>query len=202
MGVASPPEWRKPASAGKLWTSAPVGLSGVIGDSASRQIGRETDSIPHQKLEACLRLRITDRAVLRLIRMWLRAVVVEEARGDGGATTARRSRQGTPQGGVISPRLANLYLHWFDKVFHLPTGPAHWAPAKLVRYADDFVVLARHQGRKLKEFLEDKLETWMGLEINRDKTRVVHLREEEVLWTFWDTRFGTTGICTAERVAT
>jgi RNA-directed DNA polymerase len=136
------------------------------------------DWIPHQKLEACLRMRITDRAVRRLIRMWLRAVVVEEARGDGGATTARRSRQGTPQGGVISPLLANLYLHWFDRVFHLPTGPAHWAKAKLVRYADDFVVLARHQSGKLKEFIENKLETWMGLEINRDKTRVVHLREE------------------------
>jgi RNA-directed DNA polymerase len=135
------------------------------------------DSIPHEKLEACLRMRIADRTVLQLIRMWLRAVVVEETRGGGGATTARRSRQGTPQGGVISPLLANLYLHWFDKVFHLPTGPAHWANAKLVRYADDFVVLARHQSGKLKEFIEGKLETWMGLEINRDKTRVVNLRE-------------------------
>jgi RNA-directed DNA polymerase len=135
------------------------------------------DSIPHEKLEACLRMRIADRSVLQLIRMWLRAVVVEESRGDGGATTARRSRQGTPQGGVISPLLANLYLHWFDTVFHRPTGPAHWANAKLVRYADDFVVLARHQGGKLKEFLESKLETWLGLEINRDKTRVVDLRE-------------------------
>jgi RNA-directed DNA polymerase len=139
------------------------------------------DSIPHEKLEACLRLRIADRHVLKLIRMWLRAVVVEETRGGGGAgsrtTTARRSRQGTPQGGVISPLLANLYLHWFDKVFHRPMGPAQWANAKLVRYADDFVVLARQQGGKLREFIEDKLETWMGLEINRDKTRVVDLRK-------------------------
>ena len=135
------------------------------------------DSIPHQKLEACLRVRIADRSVLQLIRMWLRAVVVEETRGGGGATTARRSQQGTPQGGVISPLLANLYLHWFDKVFHFSTGPAHWANAKLVRYADDFVVLARHQSGKLKEFIEGKLETWMSLEINRDKTRVVDLRE-------------------------
>jgi RNA-directed DNA polymerase len=135
------------------------------------------DSIPHQKLEACLRMRIADGRVLQLIRMWLQAVVVEETQGGGGATTARRSRQGTPQGGVISPLLANLYLHWFDKVFHLPTGPAHWAKAKLVRYADDFVVLAYYQSAKLKEFIESKLETWMGLEVNRDKTRVVNLRE-------------------------
>ena len=136
------------------------------------------DSIPHGNLEACLRMRIADRSVLKLIRMWLRALVVEERSGGGGGSTFRRSKQGTPQGGVISPLLANLYLHWFDKTFHFPTGPAHWAQAKLVRYADDFVVLARWQGGRLRELLEEKLETWMGLEINRDKTRVVDLRDE------------------------
>jgi RNA-directed DNA polymerase len=136
------------------------------------------DSIPHQKLEACLRMRITDRSVLTLIRMWLRAEVVEEDSGKGGKKTIRSTGRGTPQGGVISPLLANLYLHWFDKVFHFPSGPAHWAQAKLVRYADDFVVLARRQGGRLKEFIEEKIESWMGLEINRDKTRVVDLRAE------------------------
>ncbi len=80
--------------------------------------------------------------------------------------------------GVISPLLANLYLHWFDKVFHRPCGPAHWANAKLVRYADDFVVLARYQGSRLRQYIEEKIETWMGLEINREKTRVVRLNEE------------------------
>ncbi len=135
------------------------------------------DSIPHGNLEACLRMRIVDRSVLKLIRMWLRAPVVEGAEGGGGSGTVRRLRQGTPQGGVISPLLANLYLHWFDKMFHFPTGPAHWARAKLVRYADDFVVLARGQGTKLREFIEQRLETRMGLEINREKTRGVDLRE-------------------------
>ena len=71
------------------------------------------------------------------------------------------------------PMLANLYLHWFDKVFHRPDGPAEWAKAKLVRYADDFVVLARCQSPQLRTFIETKLEAWMGLEINREKTRVV-----------------------------
>ena len=52
---------------------------------------------------------------------------------------------GTPQGGVISPLLPNLYLHWSDKVFHREGGSAHWAKARQVRYADDFVVLARYQ---------------------------------------------------------
>ena len=78
---------------------------------------------------------------------------------------------------MISPLLSNIYLHWFDKVFHRPDGPAQWANAKLVRYADDFVVLARYQARQLAEFIESKLEQWMGLELNREKTRVVDLRQ-------------------------
>ena len=101
------------------------------------------DSIPHEKLMACLRMRITDRHVLKLIRMWLEAPVVGES-GAGGGGASPRTKKGTPQGGVISPLLANVYLHWFDKVFHRPNGPAVWANAKLVRYADDFVVLARY----------------------------------------------------------
>ena len=80
---------------------------------------------------------------------------------------------------MISPLLANLYLHWFDKVFHGPRGPARWAKAELVRYADDFVVLARYLTPNLRGWIEEKLETWMGLEINREKTRVVNLSEKQ-----------------------
>ena len=131
------------------------------------------DSIPHDKLMACLRMRISDGSVLKLIRMWLTAPVEEP--GGGGR---KRPRKGTPQGGVLSPLLANLYLHWFDKLFHRPDGPANWAKARLVRYADDFVVLARYQGYPLITWVESKLEGWMGLTINREKTRVVHLHRE------------------------
>ncbi len=134
------------------------------------------DSIPHDKLMACLRMRITDRSVLRLIHMWLEAPVVES--GEDGRPKASRPRQGTPQGGVLSPLLANLYLHWFDKRFHASDGPAHFAKARLVRYADDFVILARYQGERLQDWVEKTLEAWMGLEINRDKTRVVNLMRE------------------------
>ena len=135
------------------------------------------DSIPHEKLLACLRLRIADRSVLRLIRMWLEAAVVEPPTQGGGQPTVRRSKKGTPQGGVISPLLSNLYLHWFDKVFYRRAGPGQWAGAKLVRYADDFVVLARYQGPQLRTWIEAKLEGWMGLMINREKTRVIELKE-------------------------
>lgn len=135
------------------------------------------DSIPHDKLMACLRMRVADRSVLKLIRLWLETPVVEPG-GEGGKPAKwSRSRQGTPQGGVISPLLANLYLHWFDKLFYRADGPAHWAKAKLVRYADDFVVLARYQTVKLRSWIESKIESWLGLEINRDKTRVVNLAE-------------------------
>jgi RNA-directed DNA polymerase len=134
------------------------------------------DSIPHSRLLACVAMRVADGAVLKLIRMWLETPVAEHS-GDGKPPKVSRSKTGTPQGGVISPLLSNIYLHWFDKVFHRLDGPGQWANAKLVRYADDFVVLARYQSRRLAEFVESKLERWMGLELNREKTRVVDLKQ-------------------------
>jgi RNA-directed DNA polymerase len=135
------------------------------------------DSIPHDKLMACVRMRVVDRSVLKLIRMWLETPVVEPGE-EGKPERWSRPRKGSPQGGVISPLLSNVYLHWFDKLFHRADGPAQWAGAKLVRYADDFVVLARYQGTPLTGWIESKLEGWLGLEINREKTRVVNLKEE------------------------
>jgi len=137
------------------------------------------DSIPHDKLMAALRMRISDRSVLKLIRMWLEVPVVEEDEDDG--RKFHRPRKGTPQGGVISPLLANVFLHWFDRFFHATDGPGHWANARLVRYADDFVILARYVGRRLVSFVETTLEARMGLLINRNKTRVVNLKQGESL---------------------
>ncbi len=133
------------------------------------------DTIPHDKLLACVKKRVTDGGILQLLRAWLQAPVVERP-DKGGPPTVHRGKEGTPQGGVISPLLANLYLHWFDKVFHRPDGPAHFAKARLVRYADDLVVLARSIGSGIVTFMEEKLERWMGLKINREKTRVFDVR--------------------------
>src|SRR6266705_3818278 len=134
------------------------------------------DSIPHDKLIACVRMRVVDGAVLGLIGQWLNAPVVEPPKDKGQPPTIRRNSKGTPQGGVLSPLLANIYLHWFDRVFHRADGPAQWAKAKLVRYADDFVVLARHISPPLQRFIEGKLEGWLGLQLNRDKTRILDLQ--------------------------
>jgi RNA-directed DNA polymerase len=134
------------------------------------------DTIPHDQLVKCLEVRIADRSLLKLIRMWLQTPVIE--RDESGRTKASRPKQGTPQGGVISPLLANVYLHWFEKAFHGPSGPATWAKAKLVRYADDFVILARYQSRRLIDWVESLLEGRFRLTINRTKTRVVNLNQQ------------------------
>jgi len=132
------------------------------------------DSIPHDRLMALVEKRIVDRSVLKLIRVWLKAPVVEE--GDKGS--GKKADKGTPQGGVISPLLANLYLHEMDRTFHEDgAGPYRVANARLVRYADDFVILARYQGKRIGKWLEGKLEKDLGLVINRDKTSIVRMNE-------------------------
>lgn len=138
------------------------------------------DTIPHDKLMACVRKRVTDRSVLHLIRMWLSAVVVEAGEGPNEPPKYGRPKQGTPQGGVISPLLANLYLHWFDYKFHRDDGPYRWANARLVRYADDFVIMARYVGGRIEQFVEQTLQGWMGLKVNLEKTRTVKLHEPGV----------------------
>src|SRR6059058_4233093 len=71
-------------------------------------------------LIACVRMRVVDGSVLRLIKQWLRAPV--EEKDENGRPRRRRNDKGTPQGGVVSPLLANIYLHWFDRVFYAKAG--------------------------------------------------------------------------------
>jgi len=138
------------------------------------------DSIPHDKLMGCVKMRVVDGSVLKLIKQWLQAPVQEE--DQQGRKKIGRNKSGTPQGGVLSPLLANIYLHWFDRVFHSKGGPAQWAKATLIRYADDFVIMARYMSPQIQNFIEQKLEAWLGLKLNRDKTRIVNLgRNQERL---------------------
>jgi RNA-directed DNA polymerase len=107
--------------------------------------------------------------------MWLRSPVVEE---DGrGGTRITKPTSGTPQGGVISPLLANIYLHDFDRAFHEDGGPLQFANARLVRYADDFVVMARWIGGRITGWIEEMLEGVLGLRVNREKTSIVRMKE-------------------------
>lgn len=138
------------------------------------------DSIPHDKLVKAVEQRVVDRSVLHLLRLWLTVPVADEREGG----PPRPSTKGTPQGGVISPLLANIFLHWFDRAFHGANGPAVWAKARLVRYADDFVVLARWQGPRLQAWVERILEERLGLVVNREKTRVVKLKDEGASFDF------------------
>ena len=96
---------------------------------------------------------------------------------------------------MISPLLSNLYLHWFDKVFHREGGPAQWAKAKLVRYADDFVVLARYQGRAAcgVDRSEDRRVDGVGDQPGQDAGDEPEASRSSSS-TFWDTGFATRGI--------
>jgi RNA-directed DNA polymerase len=94
------------------------------------------DTIDHEELMKKVQRRIADRHVLKLIRMFLEAVIIDKDKD--GKVTSTRASEGTPQGGVISPLLANIYLHDFDKAFNEdPNSPLHFAGARVIRYADD-----------------------------------------------------------------
>jgi RNA-directed DNA polymerase len=133
------------------------------------------DTIDHALLRAKLERRIADRSVLRLISLWLQCPIVED---DGeGRTKTTTPKAGTPQGGVISPLLANIFLHDVDRAFHEENGPYHFAKARLVRYADDFVILARWMGPRIVKWIEAQV-AGARLVLNQEKTHTVKLGGE------------------------
>jgi group II intron reverse transcriptase/maturase len=131
------------------------------------------DTIPHANLMATVAERISDGGILHLIKMWLKAPVIEEDR-DGTKRTAgggKGNRKGTPQGGVISPLLSNIYLHLLDRIWERHKLKAKLG-AHLVRYADDFVVLCRQGVDRPMEVVQKVLDR-LGLVLNAEKTHVV-----------------------------
>ena len=137
-------------------------------------ISKYFETIPHAKLMTMVAERICDGALLHLIQMWLKAPVMEvdadgTKRNIGGG---KGNRKGTPQGGVISPLLSNLFLHLLDRVWERRRLQKRLG-ARIVRYADDMVVLCRQGTVEPMAVLRQILER-MGLSLNEAKTQVVH----------------------------
>jgi len=131
------------------------------------------DTIPHDKLLKALAERISDHDVLRVIKLWLQSPVSENGRITGG----KSNKLGTPQGGVISPLLANIYLNLFDRNIEKEKGIFEKEGVKLVRYADDFVLLARKISEGVKQGLNKLLER-LDLKLNPDKTGVKNAKDK------------------------
>ena len=130
------------------------------------------DTIPHGKLMIALRERVSDPRILKLIKSWLKVPIFEDGQFKGG----NKNNQGTPQGGVISPLLANVYLHLLDRIINNPKSLFQRYGVKIVRYADDFVLM----GKSMPKEVTDRLTTLisrMGLILNGDKTKKVKATE-------------------------
>ena len=136
------------------------------------------DSIPHAKLMATVAERVVDGVVLALIQQWLKAPVMSE--NDSGKTACvgggKGNRRGTPQGGVISPLLSNLYLHLMDRIWQRHDLTRKYQ-AKLVRYADDFVVLCGKDVATPLAIVKQILGR-LELQLNERKTRLVDANKE------------------------
>jgi RNA-directed DNA polymerase len=131
------------------------------------------DTIPHDKLLKTVGERISDPRILRLISLWLKAPVYEDGQFKGG----KKSKAGTPQGGVISPLLANVYLHLLDRIVAKAGSVFGRQGIVIVRYADDFVLMGKSISKEAREKLEYLLER-MGLTLNKTKTRQARAEEE------------------------
>jgi len=130
------------------------------------------ETIPHDKLEIALKERISDPRVIHLIKLWLKVPVVEE---DGRYTGGKKNKVGTPQGGVISPLLANIYLNLMDRIVNNPSGYYARQGIMMIRYADDFILMAKHINQEAIIYTQKLLDR-MGLIANRDKSKLVQAR--------------------------
>lgn len=132
------------------------------------------DTIPHDKLFILLKERIKDKGILDIIGQWLTAP--KQIRNG----ELIKSKAGTPQGGVISPLLSNIYLHAFDRIVNNPKSKFAKANIRIVRYADDFVLMGNYYySREILSYLESLMKR-MGLTINKEKTSILHINKKSL----------------------
>ena len=167
-------------------------------DVVDADLSKYFDTIPHQALMQCVSRRIVDHSVLRLIKLWLKTPVVhDEGKGRGGKITGgRKSTCGTPQGGVISPLLANIYMNRFLKHWRMQ-GCDEIFRAHVVSYADDFVILSRGKAAQALEWTDAVMEH-LGLRLNETKTVIRNGRKETfnfLGYTFGRMTFKKDGTC-------
>src|SRR5260370_23123446 len=146
-------------------------------DVVDADLSKYFDTIPHSELLQCVARRIVDRQMLHLIKMWLK-VPVEERDEDGKRrlTGGKGNDRGTPQGGGISPALANLYMNRMLKGWR-QTKRGEQFRAQIVNYADDFVILSRGKAKEALEWTRGVLER-LALTLNEKKTSVRNARRE------------------------
>jgi RNA-directed DNA polymerase len=146
-------------------------------DVVDADLSKYFDTIPHHELMRSIALRIVDRDVMALIKQWLMAPV-ETTGGDGRRRMegGKASRQGVPQGGVISPLVANLYMNRFLKYWRQQGKGEAW-DAHVINYADDFVILSRGYAAEALTWT-DAVMTRLGLTLNRTKTRLCDARTD------------------------
>jgi RNA-directed DNA polymerase len=146
-------------------------------DVVDADLSKYFDTIPHSELMHCVARRIVDKHVLHLIQMWLKVPVEErDEKGKKRLTGGKDNDRGTPQGGVISPLLANLYMNRMLKGWK-QTGRGEQYRARIVSYADDFVILSRGKANEALSWARGTL-TRLGLTLNEQKTSIRNARKE------------------------
>ena len=146
-------------------------------DIVDADLSKYFDTIPHSELMQCVARRIVDKHMLHLVKMWLKVPVEErDEAGKKRLTGGKDNDRGTPQGGVISPLLANLYMNRMLKGWR-QTGRGEEFRARIVNYADDFVILSRGKAKEALEWTRGVLGR-LGLTLNEKKTSVRDARRE------------------------
>jgi RNA-directed DNA polymerase len=162
-------------------------LSRGYTDVVDADLSRYFDSIPHDDLLKSVARRIADGSVLRLIKLWLKAPIEErDSDGTRRMSGGKRNKLGTPQGGVVSPLLANIYMNRFLKYWRL-SGCGEAFRAHVVSYADDFVILSRGRAAEALAWTRQVM-TELGLTLNEAKTSLKDARQER--FTFLGYSFG------------